>query len=198
MVFNREVGEFECKFTDDTGLAPTHREFDLVVGFRFETENNVDRAVFFVRLGTDIHVFGVEVSGLGDFASRAHKVGFREELAGFHAELAAYNLFVKTVVTVDNHVVDSRLGAFNDAHFQCDGVAGDFAFDGHEVIEKITLVHVEVGYCIVVFGKAFVHQLLVVDVAGAHVEVGVEHVGGINGISDPVDVLDVVFVAFVD
>ena len=40
----------------------------VVVRLRFEAEGYVDRAVLLVRLYVGLHVLGVEVAGLGDFA----------------------------------------------------------------------------------------------------------------------------------
>ena len=60
------------------------------------------------------------------------------------------------------------------------------------------MVHVEVRNGVVVGGEALVHELLIVDVAGLHAEVVVEHLGGIDGVAYPRYILDVVFASFVD
>ncbi len=138
------------------------------------------------------------MSGLGDFACRAHEVGLAEEVARTHTELTADDFLVEAVVAVDDDVVDTCLRAFDHAHLKRDGVARYFTLDGHEVVEEVTLVHVEVGHGVVVLGESLVHELLVVDVAGLHVEVGVQHLVGVDGVADPLDVLDVVLVAFVE
>ena len=179
-------------------MTPTHREFDLVVGFGFEVEYDVDGAVLFVGLDVGHEVFGVEVSGLSDFAQRAHEVGLAEQFAGFDAEFAAYDFFVEAVVAVDDDVVDTCLRTFHDAHFQGDAVAFDVFFDGYELEEEVSVVHIQRVDCIVVGAEAFVHVLLVVHVAGLHSEDVVEYGVGVYGVAYPVDVFDVVAFAFVD
>ncbi len=64
-VLDREVGEFQCQFSYHTGLTPAQRELNLVIGFRFKSEDDIHRAVLFVRFGADIHVLRVEMTGLG-------------------------------------------------------------------------------------------------------------------------------------
>ena len=170
----------------------------MVVGFRLEVEDDINGSVFFVRLRTDVHLFGVEVTGLCNFASRTHKVGFREQVARAHAQFAANHLFVEAVVTVNHHLVDGSLFAFEHAHFQCDGVAFNLTFNRNELVEQITVVHVKVGNCVVVLLSAFVEQFLVVYIAFFNAEHIVEYASGIHGVAHPVDVADVVFLAFVD
>ena len=135
---------------------------------------------------------------LGYFSCGAHEVGLAEQLSGFHAQFAAYHFLVELVVAVDDDVVDACLRALGDAHFKRYAVAFDFAFDGYEVEEQIAVVHVEVAHGVVVLGEALVHVLLVVYVAGLHVEVGGEHVRRVYRVAHPADVLDVIAVSFVE
>ncbi len=135
---------------------------------------------------------------LCDFTHGAHQLGLAEEVAGTHAELAADNLFVQSVVAVDYHIVDAGLRAFDHSHFEGYGVAFDFALDGYELVEEVALVHIEVRHGVVVGGEALVEQLLVVYVARLHVEVGVEHVVGVDCVAHPVYVFDKVLLAFVE
>ena len=57
---------------------------------------------------------------LGYFAGRADEVLLVEQLTGLYKQLTAYNLFIKTVVTVDDHVVDSGLGTLDHSHLKGD------------------------------------------------------------------------------
>ncbi len=89
--------------------------------------------------------------------------------------------------------------AFYHSHFEGYGVAFDFALDGYELVEEVAVVHVEVRHGVVVVGgEALVEQLLVVYVARLHVEVGVEHVVGVDSVAYPVYVFDKVLRAFVE
>ena len=90
------------------------------------------------------------------------------------------------------------MGAFDDAHFQGDAVAFHVAFDGHEVVEQITAVHVDVGHSVVVLTQTRVHERLIVDLARFHAENLTEHLGGVDGVAHPGDVADVVALTLVD
>ncbi len=197
-ILDREVSELQSQLAYDTGLAPAEREFNLVIGFGLEVEHHVDSTVVFIGLHVGIHVLGIEMSGLSDFAQRTYKVALAEQFARFYTELAADNLFVKSVVAVDGHIVDSGLRTFHHTHFQRYAVAGNFAFDRHEVIEQVTVVHVQVGHSVLVFGESLVHQLLVVYVAGLEFEIGVEYFIGVYRVAHPCNILDIVLASLVD
>ena len=138
------------------------------------------------------------MAALGYLAVGAHEVALREEFAGAHAQLAADNLFVKAVVTVDDHVVDTCLGAFRYSHLEVDRVADDVALDGLEVIEEIAAVHVVVGDGVFVLIDALFKQLLVVDVPLFYSENLVEGRRGIERIAHPCYIVDIISFAFVD
>jgi len=62
--------------------------------------------------------------------------------------------------------------------------------DGYELIEEITLILIDVGYVVVIalvgIG-ALLENLLVVDIAGLHVEHIVKEVARVDGVAHPVD-----------
>ena len=105
-------------------------------------------------------------------------------------------LFVKSVVTVDDNAVDSCLWTFHDTHFQGNGVAFDFRFDGHKLEEEVAVVHVEVGYGVFVFCRTLVEQCLVVDVTRLDAENVVECRRRIDCVACPRDVGNEVLFAF--
>ncbi len=197
-VLDREVGELESQLEQDTRLSPASRELDLVVGLGLKSENDVDGTVLLVGLGTYVHLFGVEVSRLCNLTRRTHKVILGEQVTWSHTQLAPHDLLIQAVVTIDDHLVDACLLAFVHAHLQIDAVAAHLALHGDELVEEVSVVHIQVGDSVVVFLSALVEQFLVVDVTLAESQHIVEHSSGIDGIADPADIVDVVSLALVD
>ena len=85
-------------------------------------------------------LFGVEVSHLLDFTHGTHQVFTAEKLSRTGTELTADYVFIQTVVTVDADFIDSSLTAFEDTHFQVDGVAHDVYFHRFEAVVQITVI----------------------------------------------------------
>ena len=197
-VLYREVSELERCLEDDTRLSPTCAQLHLVVGLALQVKDDIDGAVVGVGLGADVHLFGVEVSRLGNLTRRTHEVVLGEEVAGAHTQLAAHDFLIETVVTVDNHLVDASLLAFIHAHLQIDAVALDLALDGDELVEEVSVVEIEVGNGVVVLLRALVEQLLVIDVAFLDAQHIVEQCRREDGIAHPRDVGDVVTLALVN
>ena len=132
------------------------------------------------------------------FAGRADEVLLVEQLTGLYKQLTAYDLFIKAVVTVDDHVVDGGLWSLDHSHLKGDWVAVYVLLDGYELIEEITLILIDVGYVVVIAlvgVGALLENLLVVDIAGLHVEHIVKEVARIDGVAHPVDWADVVLLA---
>ena len=138
------------------------------------------------------------MSCLGDFTCRAHKCLLVEQFTGAHTQLAAHHLLIEAVVTVDYHLVDTRLRTLDDVHFEVDRVGVNVLLNRHEVEEEVAIVHVEVGNGIIVFGGTLVEELLVVHVARLDTEDIVEHIRGVDGVSHPVDARDIVFLSFLN
>ena len=62
--------------------------------------------------------------------------------------------------------------------------------DGYELIEEITLILIDVGYVVVIAlvgVGALLENLLVVDIAGLHVEHIVKEVAWVDSVAHPVD-----------
>ena len=139
-VGNREVGELQTQFTDNTRLSPTGREFHLVIGFGSQRQAYINRSVHRVRLNIRLKFFGVKVSHLLDFTQRTHQVFFAEQLSRTDTKFTTDYIFIQTVVTADVDLIDSSLTAFIDSHFQVDRVAYNVHFYRIEVVEQITVV----------------------------------------------------------
>ena len=197
-VGNGEVGELQTQFTDNTCLSPTGRELYLVVGFGDEVITYIHRTVF--RFGLDIRLdlFGVKVSHLLDFTHGTHQVFTAEKLSRTGTELTADYVFIQTVVTVDADFIDSSLTAFEDTHFQVDGVTYDIYFHGVERVEEVTVVVVEVADSVFICTGTLFQQLLIVDVALLHTEQEIQLLGRIEGVTYPRYIAQVVFLSFFD
>ena len=170
----------------------------MVVVFRLQVENQVNRTVVGVRLRLDVHVLRVEVSCLGNLAGGAHKVFLREEFARAHTQLAAYYLLIQAVVAVDHDVVDASLRTLDHPHLERNAVALDFRLDRHELEEEVSVVHIQVGNGVVVLKGALVEQFLVVHIAGFHSEDCVESRRRVDGVASPRNVGDIVFLTLLD
>ena len=72
-ILDRKIGKFQTQSADNTGLSPTGRQLDLIVGFRFEYIGQIDRTVFIIGFGLHIHRFGIEMPRLHDFPHRTHQ-----------------------------------------------------------------------------------------------------------------------------
>ena len=138
------------------------------------------------------------MTGLGNLTHRAHEVFLGEQVTGAHAQLAAYDLLIQAVVTVDDDLVDAGLLAFKHAHLQRDAVALDFPFNGDKVIEEVTIVEVEVGNGVIVFLGALVEEFLVVHVTLLDTEHFTQHRRRIYSVTHPRDVRDVITLALAD
>ena len=195
-VLDGEVGEFQSEFSDYTRLSPTHRELDLVVSLRFEIEHNVNSSVFLVGHRLYVDGLGIEMTCLGYFTIGTHEVVLGEKLTGLHAKFTADHLFIQAVVTVYDNIIDTRLRTFDHSHLKVDGIAFDVSFDGNELIEEIALIEVSIGDRVFVFRDTFLEQFLIIDIAALDSENVVEKLSGINGVTDPGDVIDVIFPAF--
>ena len=196
-VSHGEVVELESDTPDDTRLAPTKREFDLVIRLLHQIPVDVNRSVFVVRLHVGSYLLGVEVSHRGQFASRTHQGFLVEEVARLRTQLTAHYILVETVVTIDAHTADVSLLSFEDTHLQVDGVAHDVHFRRLQVIEKITVVPIVVAHGIIVFRQSLVHQLLVIHIAFDHAQLPRKQLGTVNRVTHPCDVTDEVFLSLI-
>ncbi len=92
----------------------------MVVGLRLEVKDNINRTVLLIRFHTGIHRFRVEMAGLGYLTRRAYQIALAEQLTGLDAQLAAHNLLIQPVITIDDHLVDPRLRPLEHAQLQID------------------------------------------------------------------------------
>ena len=197
-VLHREVGELQRCLEDDTGLSPTGTQLDLVVGLALEVKDDVHSTVVRVGLGTDVHLLGVEMARLGDFAHRAHEVLLGEQVTGAHTQLATYHLLIQAVITVDDHLVDAGLLALIHAHLQRDAVTLDFALNRDEVIEEVTVVEIEIGNGVIILLGTLVEKFLVIDVTLLDAQHLTQSGRRIDGIAHPGDIRDIVAFALAD
>ena len=142
-------------------------------------------------------MFGIEVAHRGDFTVGALQRLLGEEVAGFGTQLAADDILIDAVVTVDDYVVDICLRTLLNAHLQIHGVAHDVRLARVELVEYVTIVIIEVTDGILVILGALVNQLLVIDIALLHAEVVVQHIRGIERVTNPLDVTDVIALTLV-
>ena len=138
------------------------------------------------------------MSRLSNLACRAHEVLLGEQVTGTNAQLTTHHLLIQAVVTVDDHLVDAGLFALEHAHFQVNAVPLDFALDGYELIEQVTVVQVQVGNSVIVFLCALGEQLLVIHITLLDTQDLVENDRRIDGVSHPGDVRDVITLALIN
>ena len=85
---------------------------------------------------------------------------------------------------------------FGDTHFEINGVAINVDFSGFDVREHVAMVVIEVGNRIIIRADALGKELLIVDISFLHAKHCIELFGGINGISYPSDIAQVVALTF--
>ena len=119
-VLDREVGKLQRYFTNHTRLSPTGRYLDLVISLRLEVENDINSSVLLVRLGANVHLLRVEVSGLSNLTCRTHQVFLAEQLTWTHTQLTAHYLLIQAVITINHNLVDACLLALIDSHLKVD------------------------------------------------------------------------------
>ena len=93
-VADGEVVEREPHLSDDTGLSPSQREFDLVVALLGQVPVDVHRSVLIVGFDFGIYLFRIEVSHGRNLTYRAHDGLFREQVTGLGAQLAPHDVLV--------------------------------------------------------------------------------------------------------
>ena len=95
-------------------------------------------------------------------------------------------------------MIQVSLRALPDTHLEVDGVADDVDLRGLQVVEKVTVVPIEVANGIFILSQSLLHLTLVIDVALLHAEQLIELVSGENSVTDPCDVTQVVFLSLLD
>ena len=96
------------------------------------------------------------------------------------------------------------LRTFPNAYFQVDGIALGLHFHRVDLAEHITVVPIDVADGIVIVFQTFSHQFLVIDIAFFHTENFVQTlyiahlISRIDRVSDPRNVAQIVFRAFID
>ena len=196
-VTQREVVELDTHTADDTRLTPAERELQLVVRLLLQLPVNVNSTVLIVRLDVGVHLLGVEESHGGYFTGRTLQGVLREQVAGLGTQLTANHLFVESVVTVDTYIINMCLRSLGDTHLQIDGVAHDVHLGRIQVIEQVARVPVSVTHGIVVLLQTLLQELLVIDVALLHAQELVQVVCGIDGVTHPGNVANVVALALI-
>ena len=122
---------------------------------------------------------------------------FGEKVAWLCTQLAADDVLVKAVVTVDAYVADVSLRTFLDAHLEVDAVAHDVHLCWLQVVEQVAVVPIHIAHGIFILRQAFLHQLLVVDITLVHAQHAAQLVGRVHGVAHPRDVTKVILRAFV-
>ena len=110
-----EVGKLQSRHQQEAGLAPSHRQLDLVVGLRGELPLDVHGTTLLVGndIGDDLLL--IEVTHLCNHTHGTHDVVAIEEHARLCVELAANHLVVDLRVSSDRHLIDRRRLALVDA-----------------------------------------------------------------------------------
>ena len=197
-VLHGEVGKLQTQLTDDTGLTPTGRELDLVVGLGGQVILNVHRSVFRIRYGHRIHVFRVEVSHLGQFTYGTHQGVTAEELARFRTQLTTDNVFIQAVVTVDDDPVDRCLRTLLDTDLQGDRVARHIRLDRIGTEEEVTVIIIDIGHSIIVGLQTLLQFLLVIDITALHAQYGLQVFRRILRVTHETDILQIIFLPLFD
>ena len=203
-VAQREVVELDTHTTNDTCLSPTQRQLQLVVGLLLQVPVDIHGTVLVVgfHIGTD--GLSIEITHLGYLTIRTHQRLLGEEVTRLGTQLTTYHFLVQTVVTIDVHLIQVGLRTFLYAHLQIDAVTHDVNLSRLDLREHITIIIIVVAHSIIIFLQALFYQLLVVHIAFLHAEDIVQtsnvtySIGGIDGVSYPGDVADIVFVALVN
>ena len=196
-VTQREVVELDTHTANDTRLSPTERELQLVVRFLLQVPVDINGSVIVVGLDIGTHLLRIKESHGGYLTCRTLKGILREKVARLSTQLTAHHFLVETVVTEDAYIADVSLHALADTHLQVDGVSHNVDLSGFQVVEQVTRVPVQVAHCILVFSESLVQERLVVDVTLLHAEHLVEVVGGIDCITHPGNVAEIIALAFV-
>ena len=74
----------------------------------------------------------------------------------------------------------------------------DSLLDGHELEEEIAIIEIEVGDGIVILLGTLGEILLIIDISGEDTEHLVEGLSGIDGITDPRDIGDIILLTLLD
>ncbi len=88
------------------------------------------------------------------------------------------------------------LRTFLHTHLEVDGVTLNILLHRVNAREHVTVVVIEVADSILIILQSLVKQLLVVDIARVHAEHTLQVVRVVNSITDPVNLTDIIFLAF--
>ena len=119
-VLHREVGELQAQLTDHTGLSPTGRELDLVVRLRDQVILNIHRTILRIGQWDGIHVLRIEVSHLRQLTHGTHQVLTAEQHTRLRTQLTTDNVLIQTVISFDDHLIDSSLRTLLNTDLQSD------------------------------------------------------------------------------
>ena len=88
------------------------------------------------------------------------------------------------------------LRTLEDTHFEVDAVTYNIDFSRLKLIEEVTIVPVFITHSVIIFSQALVEELLIIHISLSHTEDMSEVISGIDGITHPCDVAEIVFLSF--
>ena len=167
-VLHGEVRKLQTQLTDHTCLSPTGRELNLVVRLRCQVILDIHCSVLRIRYRLRLHIFRIEMSHLGNFTNGTHQVFTAEQHTWLGTKLTTYDIFIQTVVTINDYTVDGSLRAFLDTYFQRDRVVIHIHFYRVGTEEDITIIIIHIGNRIFVCRQTFIQLLLVIHLSRFH------------------------------
>ena len=202
----REVVETDTDRSHECVGAPSSGEFQLAGRLLGHIVDQVDSVVHLVRNDGIAAFTGyglrVELSQRGDFPDGPFEVTLAEKVARTCEYLAAYDLLAGQVIAVDDDIVQGGLLAFGDTDLHIHRVSGNVQLHRIDVEEQIAVVPVDLCDILVSLlaasGKPVLHGDHIIRVTLLDLQDLVQVIGGIDRVSSPCNIPEVVFLSLVE
>jgi hypothetical protein len=96
-----------------------------------------------VRHRVNIQRLGVEVPYLGQVAQRTRNVTPAEKLPRLGTQLAQYHVVTRFGISLNRNLIDPCLLTLVNPYFDIDRIIFNKYLYGHDVEEKVTIIHVK-------------------------------------------------------
>ena len=136
------------------------------------------------------------MSHLGNFTNGTHQVFTAEQHTRFGTKLTTHDIFIQTVVTVNDHTVDGSLRTFLNTHFQRDRVVIHIYFYRVGTKEYVTIIIIDIGYGIFICRQTFRQLFLVIHLTRLHSEDRLQKIRSVLRITHKTNVFQIILVPF--
>ena len=110
------------------------------------------------------------MSHIRQFTCASYNIFTAEQLTRVHVQFPTNHVLVRTVITLNNHLVNRGLSTLGNTDFQIDRIFTRDSFDRHQTREQIPVILVYIGYGILVRGNTFIQVLTIIYITFPNIQ----------------------------